>query len=58
MNEKKARIEILEPVFINGQPADVGDVVEIDLDDASHMCSNGRARLTKKDVAAAKKAKE
>jgi hypothetical protein len=37
------KIEIKEPCFVGGELASVGDVLEVDENDASHMVGNGRA---------------
>ena len=57
---KKLKIEILEPCFVEGESYGLGDVIEIDENDASHMVGNGRARLAAKEakVGRAPKAKE
>ena len=46
MADKK--IEIKEACFVNGELANVGDVLEIDENDASHMVGNGRAAYAEK----------
>lgn len=48
--EKKKRLEILEPCFVEGALCVQGEVLDVDSDDASHMVGNGRAKWAEKDA--------
>lgn len=50
MSEKKKRLQILEPCFVEGALCVVGEVIDVDTDDASHMVGNGRAKWAEKDA--------
>jgi hypothetical protein len=54
------KLEIIEACFVEGALANVGDVVEVDENDASHMVGNGRAKYADKSakVGAAKQKAE
>ena len=58
MNEKKMLVQIAENCFVKGELAEVGDVIELDTDDALHMIGNGRAKAAEKNAKPGKAAKE
>jgi hypothetical protein len=55
---KNTLVKITENCFVKGELAEVGDVVEVDEDDAAHMIGNGRAKEAEKGEKPGKAAKE
>lgn len=49
-NKTHTRLEIVEPCFVEGKLAEVGEVIDVINDDASHMIGNGRAKHADKDA--------